>query len=155
VFTQRPAIGSVLFSALLSVSWPQAVSAQAEPGGAKAPAVVEESKGLSAIEAKKLLDRERSAGREAAIIDVRAVAEFERGHIPGALCISARDEKGVAQRIEERVGKSQGVLIYSGSGTRSGRVAKALRSLGFTQVWSLDQGLRAWEREGFRIQAGG
>lgn len=114
-----------------------------------------ESPLLDPVAAKKMIDRVEASGETVRVIDVRAHAEHRRAHIPGAVNISIREEKDLAGELQKRnIGKDSILLIYSGSGTRSGRMVVALKEAGFPRAWGLDKGLRAWEAEGFGIERG-
>ena len=72
----------------------------------------------------------------ALLVDVRTPAEFESGHLDGALNIS---HELTAQRIAEYGDdKSRPIVVYCRSGNRSGQALKVLVELGFT-------GVRNWQ----------
>jgi len=117
------------------------------------PAAGAEKLVLGVVEAKKMVDRVRSSGGEVVIVDVRAGAEYEQAHIPDAVNVSMREEENLPAALESRgIPKDATLLIYSGSGTRSGRTVPVLRAGGYDKAFGLDQGLGAWEREGFPIE---
>lgn len=94
-------------------------------------------KKLSVPEAIRLIN-----DREPVILDVRAAADFKRGHLLNAINVPAA-------KIEERVGelgrdKSRPVLIYCALGGASSEAAKKLRSLGFTESFPLRGGINSW-----------
>lgn len=88
-------------------------------------------------EAKKIMD-----SQEAVILDVREQAEYDRGHIPGAvlLPVGAIGESTAAQAIP---GKASVVLVYCRSGRRSQAASAALAKLGYTNVCDFG-GISAW-----------
>ncbi|MCH8193011.1 MAG: rhodanese-like domain-containing protein [Planctomycetes bacterium] len=66
------------------------------------------------------------------IIDVRSAAEFDTGHIEGAVNIP-HDEIGT--RIAEVTkDKDQAIVLYCRSGGRAGIALAAVQELGYTQV---------------------
>ncbi len=69
------------------------------------------------------------------VVDVRTPAEFQTGHVPGALNIPF-DE--MAQRHSEIGSPSTPVLIYCKSGRRSALAIATLREKGFTQIYDLE-----------------
>lgn len=91
-----------------------------------------------------VLRRMRESG--AALIDVREESEWEAGHARGAMHLS----KGVIERdIEKKVpDTSREIILYCGGGFRSALATKSLQEMGYTNVWSLTGGWRAWEGGG-------
>jgi len=87
---------------------------------------------------KKRLDR----GEKFTLIDTREESEFAAGHVPGALHLS----KGVIERdIEKKVpDKSAPLVLYCGGGFRSALAADNLQKMGYTNVISMDGGMRDW-----------
>lgn len=68
----------------------------------------------------------------ALLVDVRTQAEFDQGHLEGALLIP-HDQIGA--RASELGGeKSRAIVLYCRSGNRSSQAKKALEGLGFTNV---------------------
>lgn len=87
-------------------------------------------------------------GEELTILDVREESEFAAGHIPGALHLS----KGIIERdIETRFpDRSQELILYCGGGYRSALAADNLQRMGYTNVISMDGGMRAWRDAGHK-----
>ena len=87
---------------------------------------------------KKRLDR----GEKFMLVDTREESEFAAGHLPGALHLS----KGVIERdIEKKVpDKSAPLVLYCGGGFRSALAADNLQKMGYTNVISMDGGMRDW-----------
>jgi len=76
-------------------------------------------------------------------IDVREEVEFRGGHIPGAIPLPRNEiEERIAQVIPD---KTTAILVYCAIGHRSAIAADALQALGYTNVVSLDGGLKAYE----------
>ena len=90
----------------------------------------------------------------ALIVDVREPAEFEAGHIPGAVNIP----RGVLEwRISENYefeSADQPILVYCRSGGRGALATQTLQRLGYTGAVSLEGGMRAWEAAGQEISGG-
>ena len=76
------------------------------------------------------------------VLDVRTKAEFEVGHLPGAVHL---DYFG-ADLIEkmDALDKSKPYLVYCRSGRRSVRVCVLMKNSGFAQVYHLDGGIKDW-----------
>ena len=87
---------------------------------------------------KKRLDR----GEKFTLVDTREESEFAAGHLPGALHLS----KGVIERdIEKKVpDRSAPLVLYCGGGFRSALAADNLQKMGYTNVISMDGGMRDW-----------
>lgn len=84
---------------------------------------------INAAEARALLQQ------GAVVIDVRSPGEFASGHLRGAVNIPAGE---LPDRIGHKVpDKSHPVLLHCLSGTRSGLAARALKSLGYSNVHNL------------------
>jgi rhodanese-related sulfurtransferase len=86
------------------------------------------------------------------LIDVREESEFAKDHLPGAVHLG----KGIIERdIEARVPElSTEMVLYCGGGFRSALAADNLRKMGYTNVISMDGGIRDWREKGFPLQAG-
>ena len=74
------------------------------------------------------------------LIDTREDREWEAGHATGAVHLS----KGIIERdIESEVpDKSTTLVLYCGGGFRSALVADALQKMGYTNVISMEGGIR-------------
>src|SRR5690242_3210064 len=68
------------------------------------------------------------------VVDVRTPAEFEAGHVPGALNIP-HDQ--MAARHAEIGPPSTPVLLYCKSGRRTDIAARALREKGFSTIYDM------------------
>jgi rhodanese-related sulfurtransferase len=104
-------------------------------------------KECSIAEAKARLDR----GEIAHFIDVREDHEFAKDHAKGARHIG----KGIIERdIETLVpDRHAAIVLYCGGGFRSALAADALRQMGYTNVTSMDGGIRAWREAGYPIES--
>jgi len=89
----------------------------------------------------------RAAGETFLLIDVREESEYAAGHIPGSLHLG----KGVIERdIETKIpDTSTPMVLYCGGGFRSALAADNLQKMGYTQVISMDGGMRAWRERQF------
>jgi rhodanese-related sulfurtransferase len=85
------------------------------------------------------------------LIDVRETEEFASGFIANALHLS----KGVIERDIEKVipDTSTPIVVYCSGGFRSALVAQNLTAMGYTQVSSLDTGLRGWLEAQYPIES--
>jgi len=94
-------------------------------------------------EVKQKLD----SGEKFTLIDVREESEFAKDHLPGALHMG----KGVIERdVESRVPDLNApLIIYCGGGYRSALAADNLQKMGYTNVISMDGGVRGWREKGY------
>jgi rhodanese-related sulfurtransferase len=92
-------------------------------------------------------------GAGARLIDVREDGEWERGHAAGAEHLG----RGVIERdIEREVPERDAELIlYCGGGYRSALAADSLQRMGYTNVYSLAGGWRAWKEAGAPVEGEG
>ena len=96
-------------------------------------------------EVKKRLDR----GDKFMLVDVREESEYAKDHLPGAIHLG----KGVIERdIEVRVPDLKAeMVLYCGGGFRSALAADNLQKMGYTNVISMDGGVRGWREKGFPL----
>jgi rhodanese-related sulfurtransferase len=79
-------------------------------------------------------------------VDVREDDEYRAGHARGAIHIG----KGVLERdIEEKIpNRDDEIVLYCGGGYRSALAAEALGRMGYTNVSSMEGGIRGWREAG-------
>ena len=84
------------------------------------------------------------------LIDVREDNEFAAAHAAGATHLG----KGIIERdIETFVpDKDTELILYCGGGYRSALASDALQKMGYTNVWSMAGGWRAWQEAGGEIE---
>ncbi len=84
------------------------------------------------------------------VLDVRTPAEFQAGHIPGAVNI---DWNGVDfTRKIDALDKTKTYLVYCASGGRSARACDKMSTLGFSNLYNLEGGIKAWQRAGKLVE---
>ena len=91
------------------------------------------------------------AGEKFFLVDVREEREYAAGHLPGAAHLG----KGVIERdIEQAVpDTTTEIVLYCGGGYRSALAADNLQKMGYSNVISLDGGIRAWREAGYLIES--
>jgi len=84
-------------------------------------------------------------GEKIVLVDVREESEFAKDHLPGAIHLG----KGIIERdIESRVpDPATPLVLYCGGGFRSALAADNLQKMGYTQVLSMDGGIREWREK--------
>jgi rhodanese-related sulfurtransferase len=97
---------------------------------------------------KNRMDR----GEKFVLVDVREESEFAKDHLPGAIHLG----KGIIERdIEARVPElNTEMILYCGGGFRSALAADNLQKMGYTNVISMDGGIRDWREKRYPLEAG-
>lgn len=96
-------------------------------------------------EVKRRMDN----GDKFLLIDVREESEFAKDHLPGAIHMG----KGIIERdIEQRVPElDKEMILYCGGGFRSALAADNLQKMGYTNVISMDGGIRDWREKKYPL----
>ncbi|MBI5473395.1 MAG: sulfurtransferase [Ignavibacteriae bacterium] len=91
-------------------------------------------------------------GDEFVFIDTREEHEWNEAHAAGAIFLS----KGIIEREIERVvpEKSKEIVLYCGGGYRSALAGDNLRKMGYTNVYSMSGGWKAWKGASAKIERG-
>jgi len=94
---------------------------------------------------KVKLDR----GEKFQLVDVREESEFAKDHLPGAIYLG----KGVIERDVETCvpDLNTPLVLYCGGGFRSALAADNLQKMGYTNVLSMDGGIRDWRNKGLPL----
>ena len=85
-------------------------------------------------------------------VDIREDHEFANDHAKGACHLG----KGIIERdIETMIPEKQAaIVLYCGGGFRSVLAVDALQQMGYTNVVSMDGGIKAWKEAGYPLEAG-
>ena len=85
-------------------------------------------------------------------IDVREDHEFAKDHAKGARHLG----RGILERDIESIipNKASAIVLYCGGGFRSALAAEGLQRMGYTNVISMDGGIRAWREAGYPLETG-
>ena len=99
-------------------------------------------------EVKARLDR----GDKFVLVDVREDREFEADHIAGAVHLG----KGIIERDIEATypALDTPLVLYCGGGFRSALAADNLQKMGYTNVISMDGGIRTWREKSYPLEKG-
>lgn len=106
----------------------------------------EDSYLIEPAEARRLM-RERPV----LVLDVRDRAAFEAGHIPRAVNIPLRELTQALNRFSGD--KHAMILVYCGNGDRGGMALTFLRLWGYTNVFSIVDGMNGWSAAGLPVEA--
>lgn len=87
---------------------------------------------------------------EVQLLDVRTLAEYSEGHIPGSLNINVLD-KEFATVADSTLRKEYPVALYCRSGKRSKKAASILSKRGY-KVYELDKGFLGWSESGKSVE---
>jgi rhodanese-related sulfurtransferase len=100
---------------------------------------------LTVDEVKAKLDR----GERFHLVDVREESEWAKDHLPGAVHLG----KGIIERdVEQRLpDTSAEIVLYCGGGFRSALAADNLQKMGYSNVWSMDGGIRGWREKQYPL----
>ena len=104
---------------------------------------------VTVAEAQKRL----AENADAKLIDVREDNEWEAAHAAGAMHLG----KGIIERdIETTVpDKDTELILYCGGGYRSALASDVLQRMGYTNVFSMAGGWRAWQEADGEIEPSG
>jgi len=91
-------------------------------------------------------------GADFHFIDVREDHEFVQGYAKGAIHLG----RGILERdIETMVpDRNAEIILYCGGGYRSALSAASLQEMGYSRVWSMAGGIKAWRKSGFDMMPG-
>ena len=104
-------------------------------------------KECTVTQAKARLD----SGETLYILDVREDHEFAKDHAKGARHLG----KGIIERDVETLipNKEEAIMLYCGGGYRSVLAADVLQQMGYTNVVSMDGGIKSWRDAGYPIES--
>jgi sulfur-carrier protein adenylyltransferase/sulfurtransferase len=89
------------------------------------------------------------AAGDTIFLDVREPAEWNLGHVPGAVHIPRGQLEG---KVESLIGRDRNVVIYCAGGSRSALAADTLQQMGYEHVASLRGGFRSWAESGGDVE---
>ncbi len=103
---------------------------------------------LSPIEAVRLIN-----DQDAIVIDVRAPADYKKGHLINAINIPVNR---IGERRKE-LGKdtSRPLIVYCALGSVASTAVAPLKQAGFESVYVLRGGLNAWQQAGMPVTTRG
>ncbi|UCG73749.1 MAG: rhodanese-like domain-containing protein [Chromatiales bacterium] len=105
------------------------------------------TRGLVAVSTAQAVQLINNGAR---VVDVREQAQFDAGHIVGAVH-AAPD----ALADDKRLKKNRPVIVVCDNGLSSGRCSDQLRGAGFESAYSLRGGLTAWQQDNLPLISGG
>ena len=90
-----------------------------------------------------------AAPEDLVILDVRTPAEFDEGHIDGAVMIDFYRDDFAAELA--KLDPDAPYVLYCRSGNRSGQTRAMMTELGFSAVDDVDGGVTAWQNAGLPL----
>ena len=109
---------------------------------------------VSTITPQQLHDAQRK-GRYSPVLDVRTVAEYRAGHIPGAQLIPIEEltpEVLETQFKRPGLGNEETLYITCQAGPRAEQAAERLKLAGFDKLALVEGGTQRWEQAGLPMQ---
>lgn len=86
------------------------------------------------------------ADNQVQLIDTRTEAEFNEGHIPGAINIDV-NESDFESKVGQKIDKTRPVALYCRGGRRSKIAAERIVALGYDDITELNTGFISWSGE--------
>lgn len=108
-------------------------------------ALMGKDQGVSTLQATQLINQ-----KQAVIFDLRRLQDFELGHLPRARHVPADEIKTRASDIARY--KSKPAILVTTAQSGHGLAVKALKELGFTDVFLLKGGMSAWVEANLPIE---
>ena len=109
---------------------------------------------ITVAQAREELDQ----GQASLLLDVREPAEWEKGHIPGALLAPRgllewyADPTTPSAKPELTSKRDARIIVACASGGRSMLAAQTLKSMGYTNVVNMAGGFNEWSKQGFPVE---
>ena len=111
---------------------------------------------ITVVQARQEWDQ----GQVALLLDVREPAEWEKGHMPGAVLAPRgmlewyADPTTPYAKPELTTKRDARIIVACASGGRSRLSAQTLQSMGYTDVVSMTGGFNEWSKQGFPSEGG-
>jgi rhodanese-related sulfurtransferase len=86
---------------------------------------------------------------ETQVVDTAPAPDWAGGHVPGAVNLPML---AIRSRAGE-LAKDKPVIFFSEDGVQSAGAAGIASSIGFTEVYNVEGGTRAWIKAGFEVEA--
>jgi rhodanese-related sulfurtransferase len=110
---------------------------------------------VTVAEAKAELDQ----GKAGLLVDVREPAEWEKGHIPGAVFAPRgmlewyADPTTPYAKPELTTKRDARIIVQCATGGRSMLAAETLKKMGYTNVVNMVGGFNEWAKQGFPVES--
>jgi len=110
---------------------------------------------VTVAQAKAELDQ----GQAGLLVDVREPAEWDRGHIPGAVFAPRgmlewyADPTTPYAKPELTTKRDARIIVQCATGGRSMLAAETLKKMGYTNVVNMVGGFNEWTKQGFPVES--
>ncbi|WP_149195158.1 rhodanese-like domain-containing protein [Luteimonas suaedae] len=104
-------------------------------------------KGLRPAELTSLVNRDN-----ALVVDLRPMADFEKGHIPGSKNVQMSQFDPESKQLN--TAKALPVVLVCKTGQTASGAASRLKKAGFEQVYVLDGGIAGWQQADLPLSKG-
>lgn len=84
------------------------------------------------------------------LVDARTPGEVASGKLTGAVAYDYKADE--IEKATSELDKSKPVFIYCGSGIRSEKSAEILMKAGFTEIYDMKGGMKAWKAAGKEVE---
>lgn len=84
------------------------------------------------------------------LVDARTPGEVAAGKLSGAVAYDYKADE--IEKAANELDKSKPVFIYCGSGIRSEKSAEILMKAGFTEIYDMKGGMKAWKAAGKEVE---
>jgi len=142
--------GAAILTAVFMAGWAAAASGPAPTAPtattprASAQKTIDDKASLIVADARKLM----ASRKDLLLIDVRSPQEFAQGSIAGSQNIPFID----IMEGRHSLPKDKPVLLICSIGGRSFAAVQLLQEKGYTEVFNLDGGIKAWRRASLPLQ---
>ncbi|MGH1386199.1 rhodanese-like domain-containing protein [Kordia sp.] len=92
------------------------------------------------------------SNQEVILLDVRTPKEVAQGKIKRNALEADFFEDDFIEKITSQLPKDKDVYVYCRSGKRSGKTVTKLRELGYSKIYNVEGGIKAWKAKGFEIE---
>ncbi len=105
------------------------------------------SQALTPLMASEMVNRQ-----DGKLVDLRAIADFNKGHIPGSINIPFTKLKDSVKELEKY--QDNPMIMVCNTGMQAGAASTLLRGKGFKQVHKLKGGIQSWVADNLPLNKG-
>ncbi|WP_251358910.1 rhodanese-like domain-containing protein [Kangiella sp. TOML190] len=105
------------------------------------------SQALTPLMASEVVNRQ-----DGKLVDLRAIADYNKGHIPGSINIPFTKLKDSVKELEKY--QDNPMIMVCNTGMQAGSASTLLRGQGFKQVHKLKGGIQSWVADNLPLNKG-
>ena len=102
---------------------------------------------VSVIKLHELLEDE-----SVTVLDVRTPKEIAQGKITKTALEADFFEDNFIEEATSKISKDDTIYVYCKGGTRSAKAVVKLRELGYSKVYNVEGGIKAWKAENYKVE---